>query len=182
MNIKKIGAATLLISCSVLLSIAQVQPDPRTTVERQSIAMEKSAASHDNFATAAPKSSGIAAIATGNAEVFRNVYIGLGKSISLDSKLDYSFAGSVAIGFQCIVCDTWANSLGTSGLVLQAQWTVPEAGLYVTTENKAATTFLYWDSGGVIFSGYGSKFRLILQNKGKQPISIEQITLLLRSN
>lgn len=182
MNIKMIGIAALLAPCFVCLSFAQVQPDPQSTVKRQSIAAEKSAAMQAIVASATPKSSVIAAFATGNSEVFRNIYIGMGKSVSLDSKLDYSSAGTVAIGLQCIICDTSATSLGTSGLVLQAQWAVPDAGLFVTTENSGSNTFVYWDSGGVIFSVYGSQFRLTLQNKGKQPIAIEQITLLSRSN
>jgi hypothetical protein len=177
-----ISTIVLLTQCSISRLLAQVAPDPQSMIDRQSAGVGYSAAPHVSAAEVAPRSTGIGDIASRNSEVFRSVYLGLGGSVALNSKLDYSFAGSVAIGLQCIICDTSATSLGASGLVLQAQWTVPDAGLYATTESKAATTFLYWDSGGAIFNVYGSKFRLVLQNKGKQPIAIEQITFLARSN
>ena len=99
----------------------------------------------------------------------------------LDSTMDYSAVGSVAVTVQCTICTTAATSLATGGLVLQAWWLVPPADSYVVTENKAATAFSYWDAGGAIFNVYGPQFRLILQNKGKQTIGIQQITIFRRS-
>jgi hypothetical protein len=48
-------------------------------------------------------------------------------------------------------------------------------------ENKAATTFPYWDAGAALFNTYGSQFRLILQNTGTQTVAIQQVTLFRRS-
>jgi hypothetical protein len=71
--------------------------------------------------------------------------------------------------------------MGSLGLVLQARWTVPDAASYVTAENKAATAFPYADSGGVVFNVFGPRFRLALQNKGTQPIALQQVTIFRRS-
>ena len=95
--------------------------------------------------------------------------------------MDYSSAITVAVTVECTICTSATTSLGTTGLTLQVGWLVPDANSYVATENKAATAFPYWDSGGAIFNGYGSQFRLNLQNKGSQTISLQQTTIFRRS-
>jgi hypothetical protein len=182
MKLKETGTAALLTACFVCMSFAEVRPAPRSTVEPQSLATEKSTTKNEIPAAAIRKSSDTPVTPTGNSEVFLGIFIDAGKTASLDSTLDYSSATSVAVMVQCIVCDSQASSLGVSGLVLLARWTVPGAELYVTPESKVATTFVYWDSGGTIFNVYGSQFRLSLQNKGTNPIAIEQVTLLRRGS
>ena len=140
---------------------------------------QKSAEAYD--LALAPKSSASIVSASGNSEVFQSVSIAPGKTVSIDSTMDYSSANTVAVTVQCIVCTSTATSLGTSGLVLQARWTVPNAQLYVATENKAATAFPYWDAGGAVFNVYGAQFRLTLQNQGSQTIALQQITLFRRN-
>ena len=181
MNTKQIGITTLLAACSVCACFAEVRPDPQSTAGRQSAATEKSITRSDSPAKVSRKASDNSIVNTGNSDVFEGIFIDAGKTINLDSTLDYSSATTVAIGIQCIVCDSSATSLGTSGLVLLARWAVPNAEMYVTTENKTSTLFPYWDAGGVIFNVYGSSFRLSLQNKGSQPISIEQIIVFRRN-
>ncbi len=182
MNPNRIGRAALFALCIGCLAFAQPQPEPRSVVDRQSSASGTFAALHVRAASATPKESGSVPIASHNSEVYEGIFIDAGKTVSLDSRLDYSSATTVAVGLMCIVCDSAATSIEASGLVLVARWAVPDAELYVTTENKATTAFLYWDSGGVIFNVYGSQFRLSLQNKGREPIAIEQITLLRRGD
>ena len=109
--------------------------------------------------------------------MFRNVVIAAGTTVSLDSTLDYSSVSTVAVAVQCITCTSAATALGASSLTLQARWLVSGADFYVATGNKSATTFPYWDAGGAVFNVYGSHFRLSLQNKGSQTISIQQVTL-----
>src|ERR1039457_2692428 len=143
MNITKIGTATLLTSCFVCLSFAEDRPGPRSTTERPSIATEKSGGTYDLAVTATAKpsrSAAAAAAATGVSEVFQNVVVASGNSVSLDSTMDYSAVNTVAVTVQCNVCTSAATSLGTSGLVLQARWIVPNDDLYVAAEIKAATT------------------------------------------
>jgi hypothetical protein len=118
---------------------------------------------------------------TTNSEAYGSINIDAGKSVYIDSSLDYSSASTVAVTVQCTGCTTAATSLGTSGLVLHASWLVPNAEWYGATENKAATGFLYWDVGSAIFNVYGSQFRLVLQNGGSSTIAIKQITLFSRS-
>ena len=182
MKTKVIGMATLLAACLVWISPAQVKPEPRPASERQSVATERSTARNEGTTAAPRKSSDNSILSSGNSEVFEGVFIGADKTVSLDSKLDYTSAATVAIGIECTLCDSTADSLGSSGLVLLARWAVPNAELYVTTENKATTLFPYWDAGGVIFNVYGSQFRLSLQNKGSQPVAIEQITIFRRGS
>jgi hypothetical protein len=142
---------------------------------------EKSADAYDLTVTATAKSPRNAVVATENSEVFQSIVVAPGKRVSLDSTLDYSSVNTVAVTIQCIVCTSAVTSLGTSGLVLQALWLVPNAELYVATENKAATAFPYWDAGGAVFNVYGSQFRLTLQNKGTETITIQQLTMFRRS-
>ena len=180
MKTKAIGRAALLAACLVCISPAQTKSPPQPASDRQSAATERSTVPNESTSVVRRRSSDNSILSSGNSEVFEGIFINAGKTVSLDSKLDYSSATTVAIGVECTLCDSTADSLGSSGLVLLARWAVPNAELYVTTENKATTLFPYWDAGGVIFNVYGSQFRLSLQNKGSQPIAIEQITIFRR--
>lgn len=133
----------------------------------------------DSRAISKGRKSEPAAVST-NSEVFRKVVIPAGQIVALDSSLDYSSAVSVAVTLQCPMCTTGATSLGVSGLVVQAYWAVPDGDLFTVAENKAASSFVYWDSGGAIFQVYGPLFRLGLQNKGNQGIMVEQVTIFRR--
>ncbi len=113
-------------------------------------------------------------------DVFKTVIIAAGKSVSLDSTMDYTSAAGVAVTVQCIICGTLATSLTGSGLALQARWMVLNAESYVATESKAASGFPFWDSGAALFNVYGSQFRLTLQNKGTQNIALQQVTIMRR--
>jgi hypothetical protein len=166
MKLTKIISAAVLTLCA---SFAENLPP------------ERSGEVHDFTVRAKAKLSASDTTDTGNSEVFRNVVIAAGTTVSLDSTLDYSSASTVAITVQCITCTTASTALGALSLTLQARWLVPNADFYVATENKSATAFLYWDAGGALFNVYGSLFRLSLQNKGSQTISIQQVTLLRRS-
>jgi len=126
------------------------------------------------------RATGTAADNTAISEVFEDVVIAAGKTVSLSSALDYSSANTVAVTVLCIICSSAATALGTAGLVLQARWTVPDAQSFVTAESKAATAFTYSDSGGAVFNVYGPQFRLALQNKGTQTIALQQVTIFRR--
>ena len=115
----------------------------------------------------------------GKSEVYRNVTVAAGKVVALDSSLDYSAFDRVAITVLCTTCDSAANSL--NNLVLLPYWSVPDADLYGLAENKAGAAFPYWDAGGAVFQVYGSQFRLTLQNKGAQEITIQQVMIFCRS-
>lgn len=121
-----------------------------------------------------------AAASTSYSEVFRNVGIGAGQSVWLDSALDYSQANTVAVALLCTTCTSASTSLTSSGLVLEAFWSVPDADQYSVAENAAAGKFLYLDSGGAVFQVYGPEFRLKLRNLGNKGITIQQITLFRR--
>jgi hypothetical protein len=164
MNTVKISTAVLLASFSLRPSVAQDRP-----------ATERSAESYSVAVAARPSANTVAAAA--NSEVFQNIVIAAGKSVSINSTLDYTAANTVAVTVQCTICTTLATSLTGSGLMLQASWSVPNAGSFAVAENKSASTFPYWDAGAALFNTYGSQFRLILQNTGSGTIAIQQVTL-----
>jgi hypothetical protein len=128
-----------------------------------------------------PRATQDTAPASTNTEVFKDIVIAAGKSATLDSTLDYSSADIVAVTVQCSICDSATTSLAASGLTLQARWTIPEAVVSVATENKSASSFPYWDAGGAIFTVFGPQFRLVLQNRGKDAIAIQQVTIFRRN-
>jgi hypothetical protein len=167
MNIIRTATAALLAICFAGLCLAQGR-----------IATERSAETY--AAAVSTKATANTTTATGNSEVFQNILIAAGKTYPITSTLDYTTASTVAITVECSICTTAATSLGSSGLILQAAWAVPNAVGYVVAENKAATAFAYTDAGSALFNVYGSEFRLILQNSGTQTISIQQITFFQR--
>ena len=138
------------------------------SAERYELAANRTATPADTSAT------------TVNSEVFESIIIAAGKSYTVSSAMDYTASNTVAVTVQCIVCSTSGTSLGSSGLILQASWFVPNAQSYVVAENKAATAFAYTDAGSALFNVYGGQFRLILQNKGTASIAIQQVTLFRR--
>ena len=166
MNIVRIAIPAVLALCSLRSSVAQDR-----------VATDRSAESYAGAVSARPAAT--ASTATGNSEVFQNIVIAAGKSVSINSTLNYSAATTVAVTVQCIICTSLATSLTSSGLVLQASWLVPNAGSFAVAENKFATTFPYWDAGAALFNTYGSQFQLILQNTGSGTIAIQQVTLFL---
>lgn len=167
MNLIRISTIAVVGICSVSVLFAQDGLQAR--------------ASANSGATKASAKDTTSAAPAGNSEVFQNILIDAGQSIPIDSTLDYSSAATVAVTIYCTVCSTGATSLGNSGLVLQATWLVANAATYVATETKSATTFPYWDAGGGLFTVYGSQFRLNLQNKGSQPIAVQQLTIFRRN-
>jgi hypothetical protein len=172
MNVNRSLLAALLTPLLVCVSMAEDRPSRGT---------EKSAEVFDLAVRPIAKTSGTTSDNTAISEVFENVVIAAGKTVSLPSALDYSSANTVAVTVLCIICSSAATALGTAGLVLQARWTVPDAQSFVTAESKAATAFTYSDSGGAVFNVYGPQFRLALQNKGTQTIALQQVTIFRRS-
>jgi hypothetical protein len=169
-NANRICSAICLIGCFVSPSLAD-----------ERIATQKSADVYDLRTEVTRKSADETPTPSTISDVFRNLAIEPGRTISLDSTLDYSPAVTVAITIQCVVCNSATASLGASGLVLVARWLAPNAELFVATENKSTIGFPYWDAGGAIFNVYGSQFRLTLQNTGAETIKIQQLTMFLRN-
>ena len=180
MTTTTIGTAILLTLCFAGLSLADDRPGTPLAPEAASVATEKSAGRSDPAVILPGKPVASAAVTTTSSEVFQNVVIAAGQTYPILSTMDYSSADTVAVTVECTLCTTTATSLASSGLILQAGWTVPNAVSYVVAENKAATAFLYTDVGSALFNVYGTQFKLILQNKGTASIAIQQVTLFRR--
>ena len=166
---------TLLLSC-----LTWAEDRTAAATQGRAAATEKASDSYELAVKPTRKASGTSAGDTANYEVFEDIVIAAGKTVYMDSTLDYASTNSVAVTVLCIICSSAATSLANSGLVLQARWSNPEAS-YVTAESKAGTSFTYLDSGGAIFNVYGPQFRFALQNKGTQTIAIQQVTIFRRS-
>ena len=143
------------------------------------VAAEKSAETHllrktPNAALTADNVS-----AAGNYEVFKNVVVAAGKSVPLDSKLDYTPATGVSISVYCDTCGSEATSL--SGLLMHAYWSVSEAPYYTAIDAALGSAFPYWDAGGIVFAVYGTQFRIMLQNTGDKDLKISQVVVWRRT-
>ena len=121
----------------------------------------------------------VGVVAGSGYEVHKNVAVAAGKTVVIDSTLDYSSAASVAVSVYCGNCTTASTALSSLPLVLQAFWSVPDAASYIATDSKSA--FLYYDSGAALFQVYGSQFRLALQNKGSSNLTLNQLVLFRRA-
>lgn len=114
-------------------------------------------------------------------ETFAGVQVPAGKSVTLDSALDYTLASEVGVTVICTTCTTNETSLSTLGFTLQARWKTATTASYVATEFKEATGFSYWDSGAAVFTVFGPQFRLLLLNTGDTTITVDQVTIFRRS-
>lgn len=112
-------------------------------------------------------------------EVFRNVIVPADKSVSFDSKIDFSAASQVFVTLRCTTCNAASNSMAS--IVVQAFWSVPDAEHYAVVETRTGSTFPYWDSGGAAFQVFGPLFRLTLQNRSNQNVIIQQVTVFRRT-
>lgn len=106
-------------------------------------------------------------------ELFQNVTVEPSKPTVLDSALDYSKFDKVAMS---LTSDTDLTSL-----VVQAQWSFPEAEHWAIVETKSGKTFPFTNTGGAVFQTYGSQFRIVLRTSGDAPVKIQQITLFCRT-
>jgi hypothetical protein len=114
-----------------------------------------------------------------NWELYKDLIIPAGKSLSLPSKIDFSFASAAAVTVRCTGCDTLALSL--EPITLQAFWSVPGAEMDAVAEAKSGGSFPYFDSGGVAFQVYGPQLRLVVRNRSKQDFMVHQLTIFRRA-
>lgn len=114
-------------------------------------------------------------------ETFAGVQVPAGKSVTLDSALDYTLSNEVGVTVVCTTCTTADTSLSTQGFTLQARWRTASTASYVATEFKEASGFSYWDSGAAVFTVFGPQFRLLLLNTGDTTITVDQVTIFRRT-
>jgi hypothetical protein len=121
-------------------------------------------------------SSGSAPVASSsNWELYQNVVINAGSSVSIDSGLSFATYEHVAVSVRCTAATTSATSM--SGIVLQPLWSVPGAELFSIAEFALGSKFAYWDAGGAVFQVYGPQFRLTIENTGSSAITLDQVVI-----
>ena len=161
----KLWAAPLLALGLVTFAQAQEkrpEPSPDAAVRRAKPAD-----------STAPK----ATLSTAGYEVFKNITIGAGQSVSMDSTLDYSAADHVAVTYR-----TTSNvDLTTGVLSYQAYWAVPGADNFGVAEVDYGSNFPYTNAGGSTFTAFGNQFRLVITNSTKSTITLSQVTFYMRS-
>jgi len=113
----------------------------------------------------------------GKWEVFKDITVDAGKSVVLDSRIDFSSLDKVAVAIRSA-----SDSLSDlENLTVQAFWSVPDADYFSAAEIKFGRTFPFTNSGSVLFGVYGSEFRLILRNEGALSLKIGQLFIFCRS-
>lgn len=118
-----------------------------------------------------------AAETEGKWEVFKDITVDAGKSVVLDSRIDYSSLDKVAVAVRSA-----SDSLSDlEDLILQTFWSVPDADYFSAAEIKFGRTFPFTNSGSVLFGVYGSEFRLILRNEGGLSLKVGQLLIFCRS-
>lgn len=121
------------------------------------------------------KTAAKAAVSYSNWEVYRNITIPAGESVSLDSGIDFSSADQVGVTVRSV------SGGDLTDLLVQGYWSVPEADFYNVAEVISGSSFPYLNVGGASFHVYGSQFRLIVRNDGISDITLQQITVFCHS-
>ena len=116
MNIFNLSRKLVVLSCFLGLAIG----------EDRSGATEKSVGGYELRVAATGKSADETVAPVETSDVFRNVIVAPGTTISLDSTVDYSLANTVAVTIQCAISNSADTSLGASGLILLARWMTPK--------------------------------------------------------
>jgi hypothetical protein len=106
-------------------------------------------------------------------EVWRDVTIGPGQSIYLDSSTDFSYADSARVSVR-------SRTVDLPYLVITAYWTTPLAAYYNATDAVSGSLFPFTNVGGATFTSYGSQFRLRLFNNGYDTIWLSQVIVYAR--
>jgi hypothetical protein len=156
----KLWGACALAFCLLVPAVAQERrPERATAVER----------------TAKSTGARAATLSVANSEVFRNITIQPGQSVTVDSTLDYTATDRVSVTFRA------ASNVDLSVLEIDAYWAVPNADSYSVAEYDSGTNFPYLNVGGTIFNVYGNQFRMLLSNTGKTAITLQQVTVYMRA-
>jgi hypothetical protein len=121
-----------------------------------------------------PQASGVkSAIAASNWETYKNLQVDPGKSVVIESEMDFTSADKAVV----TVRSTSETDSYFAGLTLTAAWSHPDVDLYSVVEEAKGTAFPYWNTGGAVFQVFGPQFRLILQNSGTQILTIQQVVI-----
>jgi hypothetical protein len=116
-----------------------------------------------------------ASLSTSTFEVFKNVTIAPGQSVSLDSGIDYSATDRVAVTYRTV------SGGDMSTMYIYAYWGIPIADSFGVAEEDNGSNFPFTNAGGEVFTVYGNQLQLRLENRGKTTIILTQVTLYIRS-
>lgn len=168
---KRFVAVGALMVAAALAVFAQGGRSARFGADDESIALRSTS---DAVVRSSTRSKGAAASprATGSSdwELWRNLTIGPGQSVTLHSDLDFSTAGTARVSFR-------SRNNDLPDLRMDAYWAVPQAEFFNVAEVVTGQNFPYRNVGGVTFTTYGSQFRLRLTNTGGTTIFLSQIII-----
>jgi hypothetical protein len=135
---------------------------------RPSQAEEDESAALPASTKAAPRSESYA-----DWDVWRNLTIGPGQSVTLDSGIRFGTTGSARVSVR-------SRNRDLPNLVMDAYWAVPEAEFFNVAEVATGDMFPYPNVGGAVFTTYGTQFRLRLTNTGNGTMFLSQVVIFAR--
>jgi hypothetical protein len=171
--VRRILIAGILVSALAAGSFGQRAQTPppdeeSATALKAATSLKARAKARPNVAAPTPKSSSYA-----DWDVWRNITIGAGQSVNLDSDIYYANADTARVSIR-------SRNNDLPSIVVSAYWAVPEAEFYNVTDIVNGGTFPYRNVGGATFSTYGSQLRLRLTNNGTSTMSLAQVIVFAR--
>lgn len=168
---KRVLARAAILSAVALGAFAQSGRPTRFGADEESVALRSTADpvlrsnTRSKAAAASPRAAGAS-----DWELWRNLTIGPGQSITLHSDMDFSTAGTARISMR-------SRNNDLPDVRLDAYWSVPQAEFFNVAEVASGSDFPYRNVGGATFTTYGSQFRLRVTNTGSTNIFLSQVII-----
>ena len=109
----------------------------------------------------------------GDWAVWRDVVIGPGQVVNLDSDMDFSASDTARVSIR-------SHSSDLPNLEMSAYWAVPQALYWNVADVVRGGTFAFTNVGGTVFNTYGSQLRLRLTNTGNSTMYLSQVIVFTR--
>jgi hypothetical protein len=109
----------------------------------------------------------------GDSEVWRDITIGPGQSVNLDSDMSFYSSDTARVSIR-------SRNSDLPNLEMNAYWAVPQALYWSVADVVTGEKFPYNNVGGVVFNTYGSQFRLRLTNTGSSTMYLAQVVIFTR--
>jgi hypothetical protein len=109
----------------------------------------------------------------GDSEVWRDITIGPGQSVNLDSDISFYSSDTARVSIR-------SRNSDLPNLEMNAYWAVPQALYWSVADVVTGEKFPYDNVGGVVFNTYGSQFRLRLTNTSSSTMYLAQVVIFTR--
>jgi hypothetical protein len=103
-------------------------------------------------------------------EVFTNVTVAPGQSVTLTSQQDWTGADRISIAVQC------PSSTSLAKVGIGVAWSIPIANYFALTDVILGSNFTLPYTGGGTSPAYGNQLQLVMVNTGSTTVSCNQLT------